>query len=141
MTDSLYGRHLYLNANAAVGDFKDGVKEGQLSTDDATPANTYQWIGGEWVMIASGGATRVNGLASNFIRHTTATTYNSTDVLGITILVPGTGTLTLSPVDGGTDVVITSAELIALGAGYTFYVHCDEITTSVADTDLLLYTG
>ena len=87
------------------------------------------------------GALPINGLASNFVRHGTATTYNTTDVYGLTILVPGTGTLTLSPKDGGTDVVLTSAEVIALGAGYTLYTHCDEIALSNADMEVLIYTG
>jgi hypothetical protein len=139
MTDSLYGRHLYLNVGIPSANFVDGIKEGQLSTDDATPANTYKWLNRNWVRVSTGGELQVSGLASNFVRHTTAVTYNSTDVLGLTILKVGTATLRLSPVDGGADVTISATELAALGVGFTFYVHCDEIETDVADTDLLLY--
>lgn len=65
MSDSLYGRHLYKNVNVAIGSFADGDHPGQLSTDDATPANEYRWTGDAWIQVgANGGIHVLAGLVS-----------------------------------------------------------------------------
>jgi len=65
-------------------------------------------------------------------------TYNATNTYTTTILVPGTGTLTLSPVSGVTDIVYTAAEVSALGAGYVIELECDSITLGNADMEVLV---
>lgn len=86
------------------------------------------------------GAAHVSGLAFSAVRHSTGT-YNATDIVGFRILVVGTGTLTLSPKSGVTDIVITAAELTAMGinAFSDWPMHLDSITLGNADMEVLLY--
>jgi hypothetical protein len=74
--------------------------------------------------------------ARGAVRVAAATTYNATDILGYQLLDKGTGTLTLSFKDGGTDIVITAAELTAMGAGAykERRQHLDSITTGTGMT-------
>lgn len=58
----------------------------------------------------SSGAALVSGAAGSAVR-VSATTYNSTDVIGVVVLASGSGSLTLSPKSGDTDIVIANAEL------------------------------
>jgi hypothetical protein len=85
-----------------------------------------------------GNAAMVYGLARNMVRVSSGA-YNTTEILGYKVLVAGTGTLTLSPVGGATDVVLTSAEVISMGF-QPQYEHLDSITLSVADMEILVYT-
>jgi hypothetical protein len=81
-------------------------------------------------------ARRVFDLSQGAVRVAAASTYNATDILGYQLLDKGTGTLTLSFKDGGTDIVITAAELTAMGAGAykERHQHLDSITTGTGMT-------
>jgi len=70
------------------------------------------------------------------VRVAAASTYDTTDILGYQLLNKGTGTLTLSFKDGGTDIIITAAELTAMGAGAyeERRQHLDSITTGAGMT-------
>ena len=85
-------------------------------------------------------AAHVYGLASSAVRVSSGT-YSTTDILGFRVLVKGTGTLTLSPKSGVTDIVITAAELTAMGVNaFTDWpMHLDSITLGNADMEVLVY--
>ena len=104
-------------------------------TISGTPTDT-----GDGGIDVTARAAHVTGLATSAVRHSTGT-YNTTDILGFRILVIGTGTLTLSPKSGATDIVITAAELTAMGinAFNDGPMHLDSITLGNADMEVLLY--
>ena len=87
------------------------------------------------------GLVIVDGLAKNAIRVSSGT-YDSTTVLGFRILVKGSGTLTFTPyTSGATPVVITAAELTAMGVNVfqDWPMACSAITLGNADMELLVY--
>jgi hypothetical protein len=84
------------------------------------------------------GAALIYGLARNSVRVSSGT-YNTTEIFGYRVLVAGTGTLTLSPVGGATDIVLTSAEVISMGF-QPMPEHLDSITLGNADMEVLVYT-
>jgi len=115
-----------------------------MATNSVIVLDNTDGSGLDMKLKGANGAASVSGLAGNFVRHSTADgTYNTTDVYGFTILVPGTSTLLISAKVGGVDTTLTSAEVIALQlAQPTLYVHCDLITLSGGSgTELLLYIG
>ena len=97
-------------------------------------------MGGGMSPTITDGAAHVYGLATNMVRVSSGT-YNATDILGYRLLVKGTGTLTLSPKSGGTDIVITAAELTAMGVNAFMPMpeHLDSITLGNADMEVLVY--
>lgn len=111
-------------------------KELYFETDDGgyyalNPDGTYD-------LVTVGGAAKVYGLARNMVRVSSGA-YNTTEILGWRVLVPGTGTLVLSPVGGATDITLTSAEVIAMGYS-AWPEHLDSITLGNADMEILVYT-
>ena len=83
----------------------------------------------------------IDGLPASQVRVPATTTYSSTDILAVRVLLIGTGTLTLSPKSGGADIVITAAELTAMGAGLyntDWYGRFDSVTAG-AGMELLAY--
>jgi hypothetical protein len=104
-----------------------------------TGGNKYEANGaGGWNPISISGAATVYGLARNSVRISSGA-YNTTEILGYRVLVAGTGTLTLSPVGGATDIVLTSAEVISMGF-QPMPEHLDSITLGNADMEVLVYT-
>ena len=102
---------------------------------DITVADTSN--GGEAELIT------IDGLAKNVVRVSSGS-YNSTTILGFRILVVGTGTLTFTPIaSGAAPVVITSAELIAMGinALQDWPIACSIITLGNSDMELLVYVS
>ena len=96
---------------------------------------------GDSEAIASfGQGVSIYGLARSAVRVSSGT-YNATEILGFRILVAGTGTLTLSPVSGVTDIVITAAEITArdVNAFIDWPMHLDSITLGNADMEVLVY--
>jgi hypothetical protein len=81
-------------------------------------------------------ARRMYDFFRGAVRVAAGATYNATDILGYQLLNIGTGTLTLSFKDGGTDIVITAAELTAMGAGAyeERRQHLDSITAGTGMT-------
>lgn len=113
-------------------------------------ASNHIWVvdstkatGGYWTRArgSAQGAMHISGLARNAVRVSTGA-YSTTEILGFRILVAGTGTLTLSPVGGADDIVITAAEITAMGvnAFVDFPMHLDSITLGNADMEVLVYT-
>ena len=84
------------------------------------------------------GLVVVDGLSATQRRIVATTTYSSTNILAVTILLKGSGTLTLSPESGDADIVITAAELTEMGGGVTFYGRYDSVTAG-AGMELLAY--
>jgi len=86
------------------------------------------------------GAANIYGLARSAVRVVSGT-YNATEILGFRVLVPGSGPLTLSPISGVTDIVITGAELTAMGINVyqDWPMHLDSITLGNADMEVLVY--
>lgn len=84
------------------------------------------------------GASSIYGLTRKQVRVSSGT-YIATEIVGWRVLVPGTGTLTLSPIGGSTDIVLTSAEVIAMGY-QVFQDHLLSITLGNADMEILVYT-
>lgn len=78
-----------------------------------------------------------DGLAADQSR-VVAGTYNTTTIYAVQILLVGTGTLTLTPLSGAVDVVITSAEITAMGAGTIIYGPWTEVVGGTA-VSLLIY--
>ena len=103
----------------------------QVFTEDSSSGTTVS-------VKSISGAALVYGLARNMVRVSSGA-YNTTEILGWRVLVPGTGTLVLSPVGGATDITLTSAEVIAMGY-QTFFEHLDSITLGNADMEILVYT-
>ncbi len=87
---------------------------------------------------STGSAANVYGLARNSVRVSSGS-YNTTEIFGYRVLVAGTGTLTLSPVGGAADIVLTSAEVISMGF-QPMPEHLDSITLGNADMEVLVYT-
>jgi hypothetical protein len=83
----------------------------------------------------------VDGLSPTQSR-ISAATYNSSQVIAVQIISLGSGDLTLSPSNGATDIVLTAAELSAMGASAflnTWYGPYDSITAGTG-MELLAYT-
>ena len=78
------------------------------------------------------------GLASNMVRISDTTKYDATDILGYRVLVAGSGTLTLSPKSGATDIVMTAAEVTSMGF-LPMPEHLDSITLGNVDMEVLVY--
>jgi len=85
------------------------------------------------------GGANIYGLARSSVR-VSAATYSATDILGYRLLNKGTGTLTLSPISGVTDIVVSAAELTAMGdAAYNVMPeHLDSITAGTG-MEILAY--
>lgn len=107
---------------------------------DITENEIRKWTGSTLTTIEDSGAILVNGLARSAVRVSSGT-YNSTKILGFRILVGGTGTLTLSPISGVTDIVITAAEITAMGinAYQDWPIELDSITLGNSDMEVLVY--
>lgn len=86
------------------------------------------------------GGTNIYGLARSSVRVSAGVTYNATEILGYRVLLKGTGTLTLSPVSGVTDIVVTAAELTAAGdlAYAAQSEHLDSLTAGTG-MEVLVY--
>jgi len=83
----------------------------------------------------------VDGLAPTQSR-LTANTYATTTIYAVEILSVGTGNLTLSPLSGDTDIVVTAAELTAMGISVynkIFYGPFDSVIAG-SGMSLLLHT-
>ena len=89
------------------------------------------------VPIGYNGAAVVNGAPGNLERITAATFTGACN--GCRILTIGTGTLTLSPTSGDTDIVVTAAELTAMGvnAYQDWIARCDSITAGTGMSVLI----
>ena len=89
----------------------------------------------------TGSAVKVDGLAPTQSRVVAAATYNATTIYAVQVILKGTGTLTLSPYSGDTDIVITAAELTELaGTSRVFYGPYNSVTAG-AGMELLAYTA
>ena len=86
----------------------------------------------------TGKAANIYALAKNTARLSDAGIYDSTDILGYRILVPGSGSLTLSPKGGVADIVLTTAEVNAMGFN-VFPEHLDSIELGNSDMEVLVY--
>ena len=80
----------------------------------------------------------VDGLSTSQKRVSATATYSDTEILAVKVLLIGTGTLTLSPSNGATDIVITSAELTEMAGDKVFYGRYDSVTAG-AGMELLAY--
>lgn len=91
------------------------------------------------VIYATDNSIHMYGLAKGGVRVAASASYSATDIKGYQLLDKGTGTLTLSFKDGGTDIVVTAAELTAMGAGayQEKSVHLDSLTTGAGMTVLV----
>jgi len=107
---------------------------------EADTGDKYIYSGSSWALKEASGAVVVSGLARSAVRVISGT-YNATEILGFRVLVPGSGPLTLSPVSGVTDIVITGAELTAMGISvyHDWPMHLDSITLGNADMEVLVY--
>ena len=83
------------------------------------------------------GSMHVYALAKNMVRVSNGT-YDATEILGYRVLVPGSGTLTLSPVGGVADIVLTTVEVNAMGFD-VFPEHLDSIELGNGDMEILVY--
>ena len=93
----------------------------------------------ETEVLDGGSKVAFNALAQNSVRVSLGT-YNTTDILGYRVLVAGSGTLTLSPKGGATDIVLTAAEVTSMGFG-VMPEHLDSITLGNTDMEVLVYTA
>ena len=105
-------------------------------------ASVTQWLAdasGKWNQKQRGtdGAAHVYGLAKSSVRVSSGT-YNTTEILGYRVLVAGSGTLTLSPISGVTDIVLTAAEVTSMGF-LPMPEHLDSITLGNVDMEVLVY--
>ncbi len=103
---------------------------------------------GKWVPMgatetASGepaGLVVTDGLAPTQLR-VSAAVYNASQTIAVQIIALGSGDLTLSPLSGDDDIVLTAAELTAMGASAflnTWYGPYDSITAGTG-MELLAY--
>jgi len=75
-------------------------------------------------------------------RVVSASVYNATTILSLVVIDIGTGNLTLSPLDGSTDIVISAADLATMGIvlyNRTWHGPFDSITAG-AGMKILAYT-
>ena len=124
----------------------NGIERPDVKSEYYIDPNT----GDRYVKVKPGGTTNskgddagsvvVDGLANNAVR-VSATTYNTTVMLGFRVLLKGTGTLTFTPnTVGATPIIVTAAELTAMGvtAFNDWPIACSTITAG-AGMELLVY--
>jgi hypothetical protein len=102
------------------------------------PGHQIPDVDGEVVLQEyTGGSQHVTTLPGS-VKRISAATYNTTDVNYVEVLVLGTGSLTLSPKSGDTDVVVTNAELTSRGFTLPFYGPFDSVTAGTG-MEILVY--
>jgi len=97
-----------------------------------TNGSIDQWSGDSWVNISTNGAKHVTGLSTNAVV-VSASTYNSTEVLGYRVLTQGSADWAETPLNG-TSVAIPVASQIV---GNINPEHLSEITVGTGGSALL----